>query len=742
MDLNRVCVWAAAVLLAGCGGDNTAPSSDASPAGLWNFTFTGSGTDLDGVKRTCTTQWVANIEDRGAGVPLLTLVPYTAVTLCGNRTLQALGPGESFRIYQQADQLTFLNGAQDTFMLATYSGSSMTGSAVRDPYFAAFGQSFRASRRAGTDDPNTGPGFIQIPFDGVNVEVTDTFTLGAQVYTGYGVPITGAEVTWSSSDPETVGIEPGANPGEFRARALKPGTARIIGHLDALVDSAAITVLEPPASIAIMAEQDTVIVQQGVFVSAEAKDASGQVLPGRQFSFTSSDPTIATVDYTRVVTGVAPGLVTITAHNGALSSSVQLRVLPAVAQISVTPTSAAIPLGETVQFAATARDAGGAVLTGRPVAWDGGASPSSGLTVEANGLARALRAGTGTVTAHAELATTSVEVRMVMDGPLQALAGGAAHTCGLSAAGRVYCWGRDVSGELGYTQGGEGGTAVRLPTDQTFVAIASRDRHTCALTSAGAAWCWGLDGYGQLGQAGVSPGSVVAVAGGHVFTRLAVGSEFTCGLESGGAASCWGANAWGQLGGGSSDFDPHATPIQVTGGHAFTSIALGDRTACGLTSGGAAWCWGNNESGHLGLGTADADPHPDPVHAMPSLTFTALALNDRDACGISTAGPIWCWGADHPAPAQMDASTGWAAITANGFGFCRVTVAGTTTCGSSVAQTAFAPASAVNGLTSGRDHSCALLVADDVAICWGINDWGQLGSNLVVDELAVVEGQP
>jgi uncharacterized protein YjdB len=164
------------------------------------------------------------------------------------------------------------------------------------------------------------------------MEVTDTFTTGAYVYTRYGVPVTDPELTWSSSDSEILTIEPGAGPGESRAKARQPGTAHLIARLGTLADSATVNVLEPPASIAIIVSQDTLIAQQEMFVSAEAKDASGQVLPGRQFSFTSSDPSIATVDYSRVVTGVAPGRVTITAHNGALSSSVQLRVLPAVAQ--------------------------------------------------------------------------------------------------------------------------------------------------------------------------------------------------------------------------------------------------------------------------------------------------------------------------------------------------------------------------------------------------------------------------
>jgi alpha-tubulin suppressor-like RCC1 family protein len=79
----------------------------------------------------------------------------------------------------------------------------------------------------------------------------------------------------------------------------------------------------------------------------------------------------------------------------------------------------------------------------------------------------------------------------------------------------------------------------------------------------------------------------------------------TCGLTSAGAAYCWGDNSSGQLGDGSTT--SRSTPIPVSGGLSFSAIIAGSLHSCALTSAGAAYCWGWNFYGQLGDGsTADS----------------------------------------------------------------------------------------------------------------------------------------
>jgi alpha-tubulin suppressor-like RCC1 family protein len=158
------------------------------------------------------------------------------------------------------------------------------------------------------------------------------------------------------------------------------------------------------------------------------------------------------------------------------------------------------------------------------------------------------------------------------------LAAGAYHICGLTTAGGAYCWGWNYFGQLGTTTNtgtdspNPTPTAVSLPNGVTFVSIEAGVYHTCGLTSAGAAYCWGNSGNGQLGD-GTTTGSSAPVAvsapEGVTFARLAAGSYHTCGVTSAGAAYCWGFNDYGQLGDGTTT--SRATPTAVTAGLTFAT---------------------------------------------------------------------------------------------------------------------------------------------------------------------------
>jgi alpha-tubulin suppressor-like RCC1 family protein len=199
-------------------------------------------------------------------------------------------------------------------------------------------------------------------------------------------------------------------------------------------------------------------------------------------------------------------------------------------------------------------------------------------------------------------------------------------TCVLSTAQTVKCWGYNPNGALGYgdtlSRGGapgEMGDALPLvdlgaPPD----VLMGGAGHLCALFG-GRLKCWGDNSLGQLGlgdtnNRGDQPGEMgtalpfVDLGTNRTATAISPGSGFTCALLDGGDVKCWGRNPQGQLGLG--DTLPRGTmPGQM--GDALPRVPLpgparavfaGGTHACAILVSGELTCWGQNNSGQLGVG--------------------------------------------------------------------------------------------------------------------------------------------
>jgi alpha-tubulin suppressor-like RCC1 family protein len=231
--------------------------------------------------------------------------------------------------------------------------------------------------------------------------------------------------------------------------------------------------------------------------------------------------------------------------------------------------------------------------------------------------------------------------------------------------------------------------------------VSAGHAHTCGIDAEGGGWCWGDDSRGQLGVGRHADKSAtpLRVDPELHFQQLEAGYYATCGLSSEGAAWCWGLNAEGQAGDGTTE--DRTEPVQSVAAPRFAAIDGGDRFACGVEPSGRPWCWGRAP---LPDGTeADGLSRPTLIPTLPKLSRLAGAMGastvsdaDRFACGLAGTR-LLCWGpqttrldGDGDRPVEPGPEGAWIAVTA------------------------------------GADHVCAL-AEDGRAWCAGANFAGQLG---------------
>lgn len=184
---------------------------------------------------------------------------------------------------------------------------------------------------------------------------------------------------------------------------------------------------------------------------------------------------------------------------------------------------------------------------------------------------------------------------------------------------------------------------------------------------------------------------------------VSAGLAHTCALGSDGAAYCWGDNDSGQVGDGT--VADRMVPVAVDTAQTFTQIAAGFVHTCALDGDGKAYCWGWNLFGQVGNGSSGSGQRETrPVAVDTELRFGVLTGGLHHTCGLDHDGRAWCWGGNdegqlgigssggvEPRPVEVDTEVRFTTLV-SGF-----------------------------GNVCGLDH-------DGGAWCWGENRIGQLGN--------------
>jgi hypothetical protein len=402
--------------------------------------------------------------------------------------------------------------------------------------------------------------------------------------------------------------------------------------------------------------------------------STGLLLPSDTATWTTSNAAVSTVDQSGLVTAIVTGHAIITAtHNGkTMNADVFVFAYPAPLRFASISLGTTHVCGVTLDHAAycwgsndnnqlgiiATMDDCELITVGDPqhFLWTRSVYPCSAVPRQVVLPEASVDVQAGVLGACSITTTNAVYCwgtgygltqnlpKLLPGANFRAVSLGAAQACGIGLDSLAYCWG---TGFLGSSATGPTFSPTAVANNKPWSAISSRTDSNCALDATGVPYCWGsapvAATLGQTNQqcpnlpCGLVPTAVVASSGSASarFTQIVATGSNNCALTADGKLYCWGGDETRAIA-----IEP-ATSQPANG---LVSIAAGidqgpghTRPICGLTSGGASYCWTYSRS-------ASADSAFALAPYAVGVALRSIAHRESAACGLGVDGFAYCWG--------------------------------------------------------------------------------------------------
>lgn len=438
-------------------------------------------------------------------------------------------------------------------------------------------------------------------------------------------------VVWSSSDLGVATVDATGT-----ATAMAPGTATISAVSEGKTATATLSVSAGPvAEVAVTPTPVSLTIGQKTFLAATARDASGGLVSGRAFVWSSSNTSVAIVSEQGEVTGIGAGSTTITATSEGKSGTAQVTVstIPA-ASVEVSPRPLAVTVGSSATVTATVRGASGNVLPGRAVEWS--SSDSDVARVNNAGVVTGVSAGSATITAatsDGRSGSTQATVTNVPVASVELSPSAAPVTVGSSTT---------LTATLRDADGRPLTRNVTWTSDNSAVASVSNTGVVTGVSPGSATITAASEGRSASARITVSEIAVANVAVSPPTASLTVGSSTTISAaakDAAGSTLPGRAIAWSSSDAGIATVSASGVVTGVSAGSATISATSGDAT-------------GTTRITVTNVPVASVAVSPGTASLNVGST-TTLSATPKDAGGNTLAGRAVSWSSDNLAVATV-----------------------------------------------------------------------------------------
>jgi uncharacterized protein YjdB len=239
--------------------------------------------------------------------------------------------------------------------------------------------------------------------------IGDSVLFSAKGFDGLGNVIDGLAVSWSAAPSGII-----THMGSGLYEAVGEGVANVQAAVSGLTASATATVAQKLVMLA-LTEDSLLLVSIGEQrgVTEQLTDRNGHPILGRPVTWSSRDPSVATVT-NGVVTSIGNGVAWVTAGRDGLQDSTLVRVAQQPVGVAITEGDQSLVEGASRTLHADVLDARGSPITSEIVAWT--SSDEAIATVTTDGVVTAVSAGQTRIAAEGGGGRDSVLVTVLVPG--------------------------------------------------------------------------------------------------------------------------------------------------------------------------------------------------------------------------------------------------------------------------------------------------------------------------------------